>query len=120
MNYEERFDAAANTMRRRYSLDGIKLCFLTSYTLKGDTTADRYSFDIEKANDSHYTFSRADMERLCGNLAIDPDDNDFAEKLRTIVAASKSGESALVRLLETNGVKYQPFHYDDYDFEFPE
>ena len=62
-----------HTVHRTTQLDEARLYFLTEYLNEDGTSAGRFSFDIEEAHDSHYSFDDDGAARLRRMIGVAPD-----------------------------------------------
>lgn len=110
--YEERYDPTMKTFRKIYSLDNIKLIYLSEFSNE-DRNIINYSIDVEKACDSHYEIDVENAAKLALILQYSNNTDDIVSALTSFF--SKNGEHEFVQMLEDQGIKYQPYHFDDYD-----
>jgi hypothetical protein len=97
--------------RRVFSLDDESLFFLSEFSNEQSTIV-MYSLDVEKANDSHYEISMEEISKLAGYFHC----LNYTDDLSNVLSAffRKHGDKDFVHLLERQGIKYTPFHFDDW------
>jgi hypothetical protein len=108
---EEYFDTSLKTHRRKFSLDNKRLFYLTEFSNEQRIIL-KYSIDIEKANDSHHEISVEEMSKLAGYFQCLNYTDELSDALSTFF--KKNGETDLVALLDSQGIKYTPIHFDDW------
>ena len=91
--------------RERVPLDRNKLWFLSVFRDKSENII-KYSFDVEKAGDSHYLLPAEEYGRLAAYLGC----GDTIDLLRRWIA--EHSKSDFERLLDRLEIFYQPFHFD--------
>lgn len=109
--YKECFDAATGMNRRVFSLDDIRLKFLSEFSRGGAVV--KYSIDIEAAEDSHYEIDAGYTEVLAKILKVGADTDSLVEGL-TLFFQTRT-MSYLEKRFKARGIKYSAFHYYDYD-----
>ena len=97
-------------------LDEHRMFFLSTFTEGGQVRS--YSIHVEKAEDSHYTFSPAAMDTLDRYLATKYTGTTLVDRLTQFIASYRSAFAAERELQELNdrlglGVRQIPF--DSYD-----
>jgi len=97
--------------RRIFSLDYDKLFFLSEFSNEQSTIV-MYSIDVEKANDSHYELSMEEMGKLAGYFQCLNYTDDLSDALSAFFR--KNGDKDFVGLLDSQGIKYTPIHFDDW------
>lgn len=111
--FEERFDSSLNTYRRVYSLDNGQLVDLSEFSDQDRKTI-KYSIDFKKAYDSHYEIDLTNMAKLANRLHCSFQIDELVSALT--VFFTMNTENQFVDLLNKSGIRYQPFHFYDYDF----
>ena len=104
-DFPERESDAEPLYRKRISLDKNRLWFLSIFKNKSRFIV-KYSFDVEKAGDSHYELPAEEYNRLAAHFGS----GDTIDHLREWI--DENNESDFVCLLDRLEIFYQPFHYD--------
>ena len=91
--------------RERIPLDNNGLWFLSVFKDKNNN-AIKYSFDVEKAGDSHYELVTCEFNRLASHFGCE----DTIGALKDFIINHR--ELDFVNLLDRLEIFYQPFHYD--------
>ena len=109
---EEYFDSSIKTYRRIFSLDNEQLFFLSEFS-NDQRIIMKYSIDVEKANDSHYEIPVEEMSKLAGYFQC----LNYTDNLLDALSAffKKNGEKDFIALLKNQGIKYTPFHFDNWN-----
>lgn len=99
----------------RFALDDRKLAYLRAH-LDADGRVGSYSIDIEKANDSHYSFSADEARKLEEWVRKTLGDASLPEALRRMVMDApfdneNQVESYLAGLLQKLRIDYEEFHF---------
>jgi hypothetical protein len=97
--------------RRIFSLDDEGLFFLSEFSNEQRNIV-MYSIDVEKANDSHYEIFMEEMTKLAGYFQC----LNYTDDLSDVLSAffKKNGEKDFIVLLDSQGIKYTPIHFDDW------
>jgi hypothetical protein len=98
-------------------LDHQGMFFLSTST-GADGRVHSYSIDVEKAEDSHYSFTPEAMSTLDGYLTTRYAGATLVERLTQFVASFSStlaAEGALRELDARLGLGVQQHHFDSYD-----
>ncbi len=95
-------------IRKRIPLDNKRLWFLSVFKYT-DGTIEKYSFDVEKAEDSHYEISESESIKLMEHF----NPKSIEDGMRSFL--KNNSEKDFVELLNNLGIKYTPFHYYSYD-----
>ncbi|NTU70952.1 MAG: hypothetical protein HGB10_03910 [Coriobacteriia bacterium] len=98
-------------------LDDNRLSFLTTH-LGEDGSAPSFSIDVEKAEDSHYSFSATQMSALDSYLVEHHPGATLVERLRAFIASfehSGYAERELRNLSARLGIDMDERHFDSYD-----
>lgn len=104
--------------RAAQSLDGINLFFLSTFHEAGGP-ASSYSIDVEKADDSHYSFTVEAMSALDQYLTTRYAGATLVDRLKAFIAELPSAyavEKELRRLIEELSLEVKEVHYDTYDW----
>jgi len=109
---EEHFESYYKTYRRIFSLDKIQFLYLSEYSDEHRIII-KYSLDAEKAHDSHYEISVEEMSKLAGYFHCPNYTDDLVYTLSAFFR--KYGEKDFIVLLDSQGIKYTPFHYDNWN-----
>lgn len=112
MLFEAIYDEFLKTEKRLYCLDDERLFFLTVHFSTELGIIVNYSFDIEKARDSHYIFNAVEADKIFSFFDIPHSESKLANKLRAILCEAQHGESALLDVLRKNDIAYKAFHYN--------
>jgi len=91
--------------------------YLTTYT-DDEGCVSGYSIDIEKAEDSHYTFTPEAMSTLDGYLTTRYPGATLVERLTQFVCSFQTFlgvEAEIGELDRTLGLGVKQFHFDNYD-----
>lgn len=110
--YEERYDNRIKIFRKIYSLDNVQLIYLSEFS-NGDRKILKYSIDVEKDCDSHYEIDEDNAAKLAIILQCSNNTDDIVSAL--IKVFSKNDEHEFVKMLEDKGIKFQPYHFDDWN-----
>jgi hypothetical protein len=100
---ELQYDVYTKKTRKRYSLDEKKLHFLSVF-YDENGNVDKYSLDVEKANDSHYEIDKDEMAKLIKHLNA-----ELTVALRTYFSSHNQWD--FEKMLEDLDVKFKPHHY---------
>jgi hypothetical protein len=95
--------------RRVFSLDDESLFFLSEFSNEQGIIV-MYSIDVEKANDSHYEITVEEMSKLAGYFQCLNYTDDLSDALSAFFR--KNGEKDFIHLLDSQGIKYTPIHFD--------
>ena len=109
---DEYFDSSIKTYRRIFSLDNEQLFFLSEFS-NDQRIIMKYSIDVEKANDSHYEIPVEEMSKLAGYFQCLNYTDDLSDALSTFF--KKNTEKDFIALLKNQGIKYTPFHFDNWN-----
>ena len=101
-------------MREIEPLDDHRLFFLSTWTEEGGRVLS-YSIDVEKAEDSHYTFTREAMNAFDGYLTTRFTGTTLVDRLAQFVSSSSAAESEIRDLVGRLGLEVQQYHFDSYD-----
>jgi len=104
-NAPTRGSEAEPLKREIIPLDNNRLWFLSIFRSKNNDIV-KYSFDVEKAGDSHYELVKEEYNRLAAHFGS----KDTVVALKEYI--TDHDEHDFVDLLNMLEVFYQPFHYD--------
>ena len=104
-NIPERETDAEPLKRNKVPLDNERLWFLSIYKNKDDAVV-KYTFDVEKAGDSHYELVAEEYSRLAKLFG----GKDTIEALKEYIG--NHSEHEFTALLDRLEIFYKPFHYD--------
>jgi hypothetical protein len=110
LEMKEQFDKSLGQVRRTYSLDKIRLCFLSVF-IWPDGEIDKYSFDVEKAGDSHYVIPPLEMRKLIAAYGGEQSETDAAAVFHMLLEHGDARSYTVIDFMDRYGVKYQLFHY---------
>ena len=108
----DRVELGSFPHRRIFSLDDESLFFLSEFSNEQRIIV-MYSIDVEKANDSHYEISVEEMSKLAGYFHCLNYTDDLSDALSGFFI--KNGEKDFIVLLDSKGIKYTPFHFDNWN-----
>ena len=97
-------------------LDDHRMFFLSTFTEGGQVRS--YSIHVEKADDSHYTFTPDAMATLDGYLATRYTGTTLVDRLTQFIArypSTLAAERELQELDDRLGLGVRQIHFDSYD-----
>lgn len=94
---------------KTFPLDDSRLIFLSVY-IDGEKIV-KYGIDIEKANDSHYSFKPVAATKLSEILEKNIGQGSFLDNLKFYFR--QHNEYAFMSLVNENGIEVEQFHYGD-------
>lgn len=108
--YEISYDRSVKKYRKRILLEKTRYFFLSMFYFQNGTF-EKYCFDIEAANDSHYEFGLQGEEKLKHFLAADTNAS-LSDVLINAFSDMDDDDNAKAKLLSfINGISSMQFHY---------